>query len=464
MNKKVFSLVVQDNYLKVLTLKKNKVKSFGLTKLSPGAVSNDKVIRLQRVADELSNLLKSAQPRKIKSKEVVLEISDAHSFIKKVHFPGIKKEEIPNVLKWQLEKILPTPENNAYWDYQIIQETKEGVDVLIVAVLKEAVDPMINALEILGLNIVGIEPRSVALSKILATENKPILIINIGMEKLTCLVGKNKIPFLSTIELLEAKPERLKETIKQTINFYQKENNEEIKDVLICGDQKIEEIYSLIKTNFKNLKVEKADLEIKSPSIFKNQASKFISNIGLLIQKPAFNLLPPHLQEEARIISINNVINRLILYLTLFVLTIIVLSLGVWLHLEWNLKNTQKAIEDINKNQTDIDLTELENEAKETNQRANKINQLFTLPSNQLNTLLLEIKKAAPANLKIDFISFDFNKKSGEVRGIAQFREQIILFKNNLEKINQIENVKLPLSNLEKPSEINFTLIYQLKD
>jgi len=463
MNKKVFSLVIQDDYLKVLTLKRNKVKSFGLTKTSPGTVMADKPVRIQRVSEELFNLLKSTQPKKIRVKDVVLGIPDSYTFIKYVKFPGIKKEEIPETLKWQLEKILPLPSHQLYWDYTLIKEDRQGVEILIIAVNREIVDAYVNILEILGYNLWALEPYSLSLAKLLSTDHKPLLIINLSRRMFTLIVAKNGLPLFSTVQQIDLKGPSLLKTIQQSIDFYQKEQKEEIKNVVICGEKEVDSVYLLAKKNLPRLHIEKLQLEIAGPYTFKRYSPRFLINIGLLIKESGFNLLPEELKEKRVITRINKLINRLALYYILFILLIIAAFLGAWLKLTIDLKITQAELKTLAQTKSGVDLNLLINKVNSVNQKAQKIKELFSLPSYHTADLLKNINNAAPSNLRIEGVDLNYYKKTITITGWANSREQIILFKQNLEKINQIASINLPLSNLEKPTDINFTLNGQLK-
>lgn len=462
MSKKIFSLVVQDEYLKVLSLKRSKVSSYGLTKLSPGAVFNDKITRTQRVADELESLLKSARPKKIRARYAVVEVSDAQSFIKPLKIPGIKEEEVAEALKWQLEKILPLPPSKVYWDWKLVASSKEGVEILLIAAPREVIDAIIDVLNIKEITVKAIEPRSVALAKILATGKSPSLIVDLGFQKATIVIGKNGLPYFSTTESIDNTLTGAKKAVEQAIKFYQKESGEKIKDILICGDQKVNECYSLFDKSFKGFDIKKVQLELKAPESFKKVSSGFVANIGLLAKENVFNLLPESLKEQFKINKINDTINRLVLYFALFALLIIALFGLTWLRLIMDLRNTEVALANVSKT-APVDLVALENKAKNVNQQAQRINTLFSLPSKDVTSLLKAVNQAVPSNVVINNILVNYSDKSLKITGFAPGREQIILFRDNLRKVSQIENVSVPLSSLERPQDISFTLNCSLK-
>jgi Tfp pilus assembly protein PilN len=463
MNKKIFSLVIQDEYIKVLSLKGNKVISYALTKLPPGIVSNDKIVRSQLIADELEALLKSAQPKKISSKYAVVEVSDSQCFIKLIKLPKVKKEEVEESLKWQLEKILPLASSQVYWDWKLIQETDEGVEILLIAASHDSIKPIIETFGLKKINIKAIEPRSVALAKILAKDKKPIMIVNLGYQKATIVIGKNNLPFFSTVEIIDKSFNSIKKTIAKAINFYQKEYDEKIKNILISGDSGTNNFYSVANKYFKEIEVEKVQLELKAPDKFKKLSLSFLSNIGLLTKDNIFNLLPESIKKQFEMNKINDTINRLIIYFTFFALLIITLFALTWFRLFVDLKNTNSEISNISQSNKEIDLQKLEDKTIKINQKVQKINSLLSLSFDNTASLLELVNQSTPPNVLVNTILIDHNVRSLKISGLAQNREQIILFRDNLRQKDKIESANIPLSDLEKNQDINFTINCVLK-
>jgi len=464
MSKKIFSLVIQDNYIKVLVLKKRKVISYGLTQLPPGATSNDKISRPQLVANEITDLLKSSKPRRIRTKYVIVEVSDAQTFIKLIKLPGIKVEEVGDVLKWQLEKILPLSPSQVYWDWKLIHEDKEGVEIILIAASREVIDSIINTLGLAQITIQAIVPYSVAIAKVLtANEKNPTLIINLGFQKATIAICKNGLPYFSSVEAINDNLANIKKTIDKAINFYQKDHEEKIKNILICGDRGVDKFASLISKGFKGINTQKVKLDIKAPKNFQKFSLGFVTNIGLLAKDRDFNLLPESLKRQSVIKKVNDLIGRLVLYFIFSALMIIILFGLTWFRLNLDLKNTQSKVNSFSSADANKTLQELQNKAERINLEAEKIDSLLKLPGNDTVKLSDIINQAKPANVLVNSISLDYTKKSLKISGIAQTREQIILFRDNLKKEETFNSVEIPLSNLEKTENINFDINCGLK-
>ena len=80
------------------------------------------------------------------------------------------KENLRGTLLYEMEKYVPLPVGDIYFDYQIIAEDKEAnkLKILLVVVKKEFIDPYLDPENPLGAGISGIEINSTALANYLS--------------------------------------------------------------------------------------------------------------------------------------------------------------------------------------------------------------------------------------------------------------------------------------------------------
>ncbi|MFC1751370.1 PilN domain-containing protein [Pseudomonadota bacterium] len=73
------------------------------------------------------------------------------------------------------------------------------------------------------------------------------------------------------------------------------------------------------------------------------------------------------------------------------------------------------------------------------------------------------ITKSAPEGINLNRMQFNTNKGSISIWGIASDRSTLFLYKDNLNQTNQFTSVRIPLSSLEDPRNIEFALTLTLK-
>jgi hypothetical protein len=58
----------------------------------------------------------------------------------------------------------------------------------------------------------------------------------------------------------------------------------------------------------------------------------------------------------------------------------------------------------------------------------------------------------------INKYDIDLDKGTGEIEGIAQNRQSLVTFRENLEKNTDIGNIEIPISNFESGSNLEFIM------
>ncbi len=103
---------------------------------------------------------------KILSADIFLGIQRDLTILRYIELPLAVKENLRGSLLYEMEKYVPLPVSDIYFDFQIISEDKEAgkLTVLLIAVKKEFIDPYLDSENHLGEGISGIEINSTALA------------------------------------------------------------------------------------------------------------------------------------------------------------------------------------------------------------------------------------------------------------------------------------------------------------
>jgi len=76
----------------------------------------------------------------------VLNIPRAWTIVQIVEFPITVKENLANVISYELDRLTPLTSENAYYDYKIISESPEKINVLLIVAKADRINPFLEAL------------------------------------------------------------------------------------------------------------------------------------------------------------------------------------------------------------------------------------------------------------------------------------------------------------------------------
>ncbi len=85
--------------------------------------------------------------------DITLSIPKAWAIIKTTEFPVTIKENLSNVVAYELDRITPFSSEDAYFDFKVIGEKEEKLILLIIAAKADPIKPYIEALAGKGLNV-----------------------------------------------------------------------------------------------------------------------------------------------------------------------------------------------------------------------------------------------------------------------------------------------------------------------
>lgn len=186
-DKPVFGLDIGYSSIKVLQAdisnKKQTVAGYGATTFEPGAVMDGIIVNPEIVAKATYDLFDKHMIGNITTKRVILSIPAARSYNRNVHLPKLGTKEMHDAIQLEVEQYIPLPNDELYVDYSQINETVDGVELVVVAIPKKIVDSYLQLAEILGLEVVGVETTIAAGGRLfLQAENSdiPTVLIDFG--------------------------------------------------------------------------------------------------------------------------------------------------------------------------------------------------------------------------------------------------------------------------------------------
>ncbi|MBI5634042.1 MAG: PilN domain-containing protein [Nitrospirae bacterium] len=88
--------------------------------------------------------------------DITLSIPKAWTIIRTVEFPSTVKENIPDVLSYELDRLTPFTAADAFFDFSILGEKEDRISLLLLAAKTEQIRPYIDILKERGLTVSAI--------------------------------------------------------------------------------------------------------------------------------------------------------------------------------------------------------------------------------------------------------------------------------------------------------------------
>jgi len=115
--------------------------------------------RQDRLADISAFINGFIQETKFSASDLFIGISGDQAMLREIEFPMAVKENLRTTLFYEIEKYIPFPAEDIYFDYQIIAEDKasEKLTLLLTAVKKETLEDYLQIAENIGQGLSGME-------------------------------------------------------------------------------------------------------------------------------------------------------------------------------------------------------------------------------------------------------------------------------------------------------------------
>lgn len=174
------------------------------------------------------------------------------------------------------------------------------------------------------------------------------------------------------------------------------------------------------------------------------------------------NLLPPKekevfkKEENWKIVLILS----FLIFLFLFCFTLVLLAVNFHI---WGQVESQKILLESEEKKLEIsEIQKLEKEIKTTNKKFLELDSFYEKRTD-LTSHLNKISEILPKESYLFSLSFSPNSSEVILAGFCPNRELLYEFKQNLQAREEFKDVKFPLANWVKPTNIDFTVTFKVK-
>lgn len=194
----ILGFEIEPSYLKVAQIdKKLELLNWDILELPHGAVSTEGILDADLL---VNNIYKILAKFKVKNPDVGFAVSGpTNTAVRIIKVPYVNREEIALNLPHELEKHMPFSVNEIYYDFHIIEQTKDksSSELLVAVANKNLVDEYLRTLERAGLNVVLVDISAIALYNVYEANYMdlfPVAVINIGEKVINFSISRQKKP------------------------------------------------------------------------------------------------------------------------------------------------------------------------------------------------------------------------------------------------------------------------------
>lgn len=182
-------LDVSDRSIKVVEIaggKTPKLRTVCWSALAPNIMRRGVILDVSLVAATIQEAMTKCSPVAIAGREVVVSIPETQSFVRVLDMPQLKESEMDEAVQWAIRHHIPFDLDRVYLDWQIVGPTADGArqQVLVAAAQRDVIDPLLQALDEVGLQTVALELEAQAIVRSIlpqpATDVQGIIIIDLG--------------------------------------------------------------------------------------------------------------------------------------------------------------------------------------------------------------------------------------------------------------------------------------------
>lgn len=437
---------------------------YGEETLEQGTVVGGKIVQPEIFARHLTHILATAHGGPIRTRRVVVAIPEEKVFIQIVTIPKVDVEKIPDVIRWQSEKLISFSLESVSMDYTVIEENATTMKVCITAAPQDVVDACIVTLGRLGCTVIALDTHSDALARLFATQPHMLsLLVSVEPKTATLVVAKNNVARFASVIAFDGDAHILEEKINETMRFYyeRKELDKKVGEIVLFGD-----IQSLILGGAQD-RLGVPMRWVKFHELFKQAGSDslnpYIINAGLFSKhNTGINLLPRDMKQLIQKDDIRSYALGVIrAAITVCIILGIIVAIGVY----WQMQ--QKAQLDaqlIAQTHTPEDATRvtLEKNVTQLNARLQKMKKI-SIVSPSTHGYIDAVIAQFPATGSLSSIEYTSAQKTITLEGLLPDRTTLIAYRDALKAQKGVASVSVPISNYDTATDIPFTITLTLQ-
>ncbi len=414
------------------------------------------IIVSHRVQDPkaLSEVIKKIwEQMKIRERAVGVVVPEFSTFTKTLVLPALVDRELDEAVRWQASEQLPFEKNSAILDWKIIEDKESEKTVLVSAISNEVLTGYVDAISGAGLYPLSVETPAISLVRIISKEKKKRLIVYKGASE-TILLITNGQSITGSSVIGTSDEQATLSTAMQIIYHYAQGSIEEI---YVGGIGFTKDFYAQLHQNFSGAEPQQISQPIQG--ITPQELQEYMIPISLQMQEPqapedehTINLLPPSWVKHYE----DQLLTKQAWNLSLVSAVVVWLCVATSLF-AYALINTEQNSLSQKTSEKTPQVESITASIEETNKIIANLSGIAAYdmyPQTYINA----INSAKPEAITIAKYSVNLESGTASIVGFAPTRQDVINFKDNLEKGGQFALVNIPISSLLEEENVEFSV------
>ncbi len=443
---------------------RGRVKTSVEVAVPDGIAENGVILNKNLFIDLLTQII---QKGKFSTPYVAVCFSEVFAYVREYTLPVISKKDLSEAVSWNISDLIPFPKDEIYFDWKLVYANETEYKVMVVAIQRKILEPLIEALTKAGLKPLRFEPGTSAAARLVSLKaGESVLIVEINRKgAYVVLVQQTKIIFTTVVtytqeDTSETYLTNIVQTITEISQYYKNKGllTEVTTSVLLSGELATNEWASALSQRL-TYPVKILQISAVSPAFNKAYIAA-VGKIGPPEDADSINLLPPAIQrrydQERADAFYSSLLLRSGTVLLLYVLSSVAMYVGI-------MRERQRF-------ETNIEKLTLS-----TKVQGSEMQKLLSLNANAANVVTLAplrvtpydrlqvLASIIPEGITITQWEYDDAKQQFSINGVAKDRNLMLVFKNKLEATGEFAKVTLPLGSLETPTNVRFTLTFLTK-
>lgn len=160
------------------------IKGYGLANYDESFISKGEITNFEGVANAIHKSFTEGIHGKISTHRVIFSVPAAFTYSRIISLPEtVDFKDIPEAVNTETQQYLPSALSELYTDYSIIDTQDKNRRILSVAVPKKIIDSYMTLAEILGLEVIAMEPSTGASNRLFEFTDQhkvPSVLIDFG--------------------------------------------------------------------------------------------------------------------------------------------------------------------------------------------------------------------------------------------------------------------------------------------
>lgn len=207
-----FGLDISDRSFKYVEFEEGRgrrlaIRCFGTVEIPEGIIEGGEI----KKEEEFTALFKSWRTKEgkcVRARYAIVSLPEERSFLRLIQMPKVKREEVANAVRWEIEAHIPLSLEELLYDFEIIDPLENHLDhfdVVVTAFPKKIVESYIRVLKAGEIIPAALELESQALARSVLVnlrERPAKIIIDLGRNRTGFIVfAGGSLFFTTTIEL-----------------------------------------------------------------------------------------------------------------------------------------------------------------------------------------------------------------------------------------------------------------------